>query len=232
MTVSLDGQANDGNPGEGDQVDPSVEILQTTEYDDVITGGPGNDTIDSKDGNDTIDGAGGDDVLRAGDGDDIVHGGSGNDTVQGGFGNDRLDGGPGVDILQGDTLERDVIAIGNDIIDARDGGTADTVDCGIGADIANVDIADTVTSDPAGLCETVNREAGPVTEPPGTRAPTVSHVRQTHRIWRLGSAAATIASTRAVPVGTTFSLRAQRACERQPRVHADDQRSKGERTLR
>ncbi len=94
--------------------------------------------------------------MLGGDGSDTLNGGDGNDTVTGGFGEDRIDGGPGTDTLQGDTLERNVVAIGNDVIEARD-GTADSVDCGIGADVAHVDAVDVLAADPGGLCESVDR---------------------------------------------------------------------------
>ena len=152
--MSLDGVANDGVPGENDNVD--AEAVIGTVFDDTLTGGPGPDRLDGDKGNDTIAGLAGPDTVLGGDGSDTLTGGDGNDTVTGGFGEDRIDGGPGTDTLQGDTLERNVVAIGNDVIEARD-GTADSVDCGIGADVAHVDAVDVLAADPGGLCESVDR---------------------------------------------------------------------------
>ena len=154
VTVSLDGVANDGVPGENDNVD--AEGVIGTVFDDTLTGGPGPDRLDGDKGNDTIAGLAGNDTVLGGDGSDTLNGGDGADTVTGGFGEDRIDGGPGADTLQGDTLERNVVAIGNDVIEARD-GTADSVDCGIGADVAHVDGVDVLAADPGGLCESVDR---------------------------------------------------------------------------
>ena len=154
VTVSLDGVANDGVPGENDNVD--AEAVIGTVFDDTLTGGPGPDRLDGDKGNDTIAGLAGPDTVLGGDGGDTLTGGDGNDTVTGGFGEDRIDGGPGTDTLQGDTLERNVVAIGNDVIEARD-GRADSVDCGIGADVAHVDAVDVLAAHPGGLCESVDR---------------------------------------------------------------------------
>ena len=100
----------------------------------------------------TVRGLGGNDRLVAYDGSDTLEGGDGDDYLEGGFGNDVLDGGAGTDQFMGDRTERDVIAIGNDQIRARD-GVAEQVNCGIGADTATVDAGDAV--DPS--CETVIR---------------------------------------------------------------------------
>lgn len=90
VKVSLDGLANDGATGEGDNIVAAHTIIggsgpdQLTagrgwisligrEGDDVLTGGPGGDFLDGSEGNDT---------LLAGGGRDYVHGGSGNDDLR------------------------------------------------------------------------------------------------------------------------------------------------------
>ena len=57
-----------------------------------------------------------------------------------------LDGGDGTDQFSGDRTETGVIAIGNDDIRARD-GIAEQIGCGIGADVATVDLADVAAPD-------------------------------------------------------------------------------------
>lgn len=78
VTVDLDGQVGDGEPGEGDAVGTDVEWL---------TGGSGNDVLT---GNDDTN------VLRGGPGNDILRGaGGGGDWLFGDAGSDDMSGGPG-----------------------------------------------------------------------------------------------------------------------------------------
>ena len=156
--VSLDGVANDGRPGEGDNVvgieriRPSVvgDYVGADGADDIKIINPGNE------GPSSLTGLGGDDILVAYDFDDVVDGGAGNDTVEGGRGNDTVTGGPGRDTIYGDATSSHCswysckIPFGNDIIQARD-GEADNIDCGIGTDTAVVDTVDVVAN-----CETVD----------------------------------------------------------------------------
>jgi len=87
VTVTLDDVANDGHPGEGDDVASDVEVLVGSIYDDHLTGGVQPNRIDGGLGDDVLNGAGGNDVLEGGgvfvqqDGSDEFHGGPGNDTV-------------------------------------------------------------------------------------------------------------------------------------------------------
>ncbi|PTQ66454.1 Hint domain-containing protein [Celeribacter persicus] len=80
----------------------------TTDYDDTIEAGDGDDIVDAGlgddlvyggDGNDTIDGGVGNDEIYAGAGDDTVTGGDGNDTIYGYEGSDTVDGGDGDDYI-------------------------------------------------------------------------------------------------------------------------------------
>jgi chitodextrinase len=81
VRVTFDGVADDGEPGEGDNVHPDFEELVTTEHDDRVTLAPGQRTsVLTGDGDDVIDlsakGAGikrfGSVDLDCGDGDDTV----------------------------------------------------------------------------------------------------------------------------------------------------------------
>lgn len=152
VTISVDGQANDGEAGEGDNV-IAVEKFTVTANNASITGSDAADDIfvESFTGS-TIRGLGGNDRLVAYDANDTLEGGPGDDFLQGGFGNDVLDGGTGVDQFNGDRTETDVFAVGNDQIRARD-GNREQVSCGLGSDTAEVDTIDVVDSS----CEGIDR---------------------------------------------------------------------------
>lgn len=153
MAISIDGQANDGSPGEGDNVGSDIEAIVGTVVDDVFTGGPGTDTFDGNGGRDTIHGAGGDDDLDGGGGNDQVYGDAGNDKVEGSNGSDAVDGGPGLDQIYGDTGSCSIFCAADpDTLFARD-GERDIVDCGGGADTATVDQLDVVA-----FCVSVDRQ--------------------------------------------------------------------------
>jgi Ca2+-binding RTX toxin-like protein len=111
VVVSLDNVADDGfftvtGPRQ-DNIRSDVEVLIGTNESDTITGSASANSLFGLDGDDTLDGLGGDDTLD---------GAGGNDLLTGGAGLDRLLGG-----------------IGNDVLDARDGVSDTSVDCGAGA---------------------------------------------------------------------------------------------------
>ena len=161
IDVSLDGVANDGRSGEGDNV-TNVEKIWTTAR-GKVAGSAGNDDIylfPAASGS-TILGLGGDDVVKGGDGDETIDGGAGADSVIGGRGNDTLIGGAGPDRIFGDNDAGGCgpiicsIQSGSDTIEARD-GERDVIDCGVGNDTARVDAGDVVSN-----CETVETGGSP-----------------------------------------------------------------------
>jgi Ca2+-binding RTX toxin-like protein len=154
MAISLDGQANDGTPGEGDNVGSDIEEISGTTGNDTFIGSEGADDFSGDQGEDDIHGGGGNDTLFGGGGDDKVYGDAGNDKVQGASGADRVDGGPGSDQLYGDIGSCSVYfcSFDADQLFARD-GERDSVDCGDGADTAHVDQLDVVA-----FCASVDRE--------------------------------------------------------------------------
>jgi Ca2+-binding RTX toxin-like protein len=77
VTVTVGADANDGRPGEGDDVRGDIEQVDGTADDDALTAGPAGT------------------VLNGLDGDDRLAGGAGADQLLGGAGLDRLSGGPG-----------------------------------------------------------------------------------------------------------------------------------------
>jgi Ca2+-binding RTX toxin-like protein len=107
VSVSKDAAANDGEPGEGDNVELDVERITGGVANDSLSGGPDGDMLAGGPGDDRLDGLGGNDDLQ-GDGGlaagtDTISGGAGDDTVQGQAGGDSLAGEAGSDVLDGGT---------------------------------------------------------------------------------------------------------------------------------
>jgi RTX calcium-binding nonapeptide repeat (4 copies) len=117
--VTTDGRANDGAPGEYDNVPRLVRTLNGSAHGDVldargartgvaIYGGAGDDRaftsprdgfIEGSSGADVLHGGSGPDDLIGDEGADVLLGGGGEDDLRGGFGHDLLVGGPGHDVL-------------------------------------------------------------------------------------------------------------------------------------
>jgi Ca2+-binding RTX toxin-like protein len=163
ITLSYDGAANDGRPGEADNVG-GIEKFES-HVNGTFAGGPGDDELfawaNVGEGPSTITGGGGNDKLRGHDNTETIDGGPGNDRVEGGMGNDTLTGGPGEDQIFGDATS-DVCGIyyckipfGNDVINARD-GQMDGIDCGAGEDKVVADAVDVIAPN----CEQVEKGAG------------------------------------------------------------------------
>jgi hypothetical protein len=97
VTVTLDNQANDGQPGEGDNVGSDVENL---------IGGTGDDTLNGDGNPNDIDGGDGGDVINPGGGPDFVDGGTGNDRISARDGaQDRILCGEGNDLAVVDAFD-------------------------------------------------------------------------------------------------------------------------------
>jgi hypothetical protein len=167
LNISFDGVANDGRPGENDNL-VGVEKLDLS-VSGTFAGGPGDDDFfvrSNLDGGDsTVTGGAGNDKLKGHDHVETIDGGPGNDVVEGGYNNDVLTGGPGKDTIFGDSTTDTCnflsckIPFGNDVINARD-GELDTIDCGPGEDRAVVDAIDVVAN-----CEKVEGGGGPGSGP-------------------------------------------------------------------
>ncbi|KAA1420235.1 hypothetical protein F0U44_07390 [Nocardioides humilatus] len=111
VTVTLDGNNDDGVSGEGDTVQTTVENVTAGGGSDTIAGtsaanrligNGGEDTITGGGGNDYLTGNGADDTLTGGDGTDTILGGDGEDTVLEGAvanGADLVKGGTGYDLI-------------------------------------------------------------------------------------------------------------------------------------
>ena len=171
LTVTLGGGADDGRPGEGDDV-RNVERVLTYGPSRLVGTDAGEhlEVVQITSAGELV-GAGGNDTLRGADGPDKLDGGAGDDELDAGFGDDTIVGGPGRDSIAGDRRGGDCGPLwckypyGNDTIDARD-GEQDSVMCGAGQDTVQADAIDVV----AGDCETVTRGAAgapPTTTPAG-----------------------------------------------------------------
>lgn len=90
VDVTLDGVANDGIPGEGDNVLPDTEDVYGTEGPDKLTGNGLDNTLDGNGGNDQIVGGPGADGLFGGEGDDNINSRDGSP--------DSVECGPGTDV--------------------------------------------------------------------------------------------------------------------------------------
>ena len=184
LQVSIDDLANDGSDGERDDVRSDVE---------AVLGGGGPDRLVGSPRGERLDGGGGDDVLDGGPGADTLIGGEGVDTVSyasrtagvsatlgAGAGGEpgegdvidvsveTLRGGAGPDRLVGAVgVANALIGEGGDdlLIATEDGGEADTVVCGAGADRASIDTRDAVSAD----CERVRRDGRVIRPAPAPR---------------------------------------------------------------
>ena len=89
VTVSLNGAADDGAPGEGDNA-VNMEDIAGGDGDDDLTGDGGPNAISGNGGADTLHGGGGADTLNGGEGADTLLGGDGADLFSGGAGEDAV----------------------------------------------------------------------------------------------------------------------------------------------
>jgi hypothetical protein len=97
VTVTIgDSLANDGEAGEGDNLDATVEN---------VVGGSGGDHLT---------GSAGANSLVGGAGDDVLVGGGGNDTLDGGTGTDSFDGGAGIDTIKARDTIAESVACGSE----------------------------------------------------------------------------------------------------------------------
>ncbi|MFC7483609.1 calcium-binding protein [Luedemannella flava] len=106
VNVSLDGTANDGETGEGDNVCATIGGVNASPYADVLSTGTAAARLYGNGGDDRLYGNWGNDKLDGGAGADRLYGGSGDDDLTGGAGADLLDGGLGyADFCHEDALD-------------------------------------------------------------------------------------------------------------------------------
>lgn len=153
VDVTIDGAADDGRPGEGDNVQADVENVKGTAYDDELSGSFAANVLVGSGGNDTFVGYGGSDTFTGGHDEDTVsysdrtssvtvsndgddhdgeeserdNVGSDVESLIGGAGNDSLTGGSGNDTITGGS--GDDVLTGGAGADALHGESGlDTVD--------------------------------------------------------------------------------------------------------
>jgi len=97
VTVRPNGLADDGSPGEGDNVLGSLGSIEGGSGDDTLESGVDAASLAGGPGNDTLVGSPEGESLLGQDGDDDIAAGGGNDSLAGGAGMDLLAGGPGHD---------------------------------------------------------------------------------------------------------------------------------------
>ena len=153
VTLTLGGGADDGRPGEGDNVTNVERVV--VNVGGSITGTDAAEDLEAFQTSNpiTIKAGGGNDIVKAGGGDDTIDGGAGDDFIDAGYGNDTITGGPGRDIIHADLVGNDCGPVwcnypyGNDTVYAQD-GEVDTIDCGIaGNDTVYADPIDNVSDD-------------------------------------------------------------------------------------
>jgi Ca2+-binding RTX toxin-like protein len=111
VNVTLNNAGDDGQPGEGDNVQTVETVFGGSAGDNInlsgtnqrvrIEGNTGNDTLAGGSSHDTLLGGEGDDVLSGNDLNDSLIGGNGNDFLSGNGHSDTLEGGAGADVLDG-----------------------------------------------------------------------------------------------------------------------------------
>jgi Ca2+-binding RTX toxin-like protein len=148
VNVSLDGAANDGVSGEGDNVANDVEAVDGGRGADTLTGNGSANILRGGEGIDDISGMGGVDELRGGDSMDFIDGGAGNDLVFGDNGSDSLRGGADTDQMDGGANDDGLI--GGAGADAMGGGDGtDSVDYSAATVPQTVTVGDGLANDGA-----------------------------------------------------------------------------------
>lgn len=141
VTVRLNGIADDGSAGEGDNVLGAVTALLGGSGDDLLQAGPlssglfggnGDDRLLGSSTRETLNGGAGEDELLAGDGNDYLLGEAGADVLSGGAGLDEASygGGAPVRLSIGDGPNDGVAGEGDDIRD-----DVEALSGGFGADV-------------------------------------------------------------------------------------------------
>jgi uncharacterized repeat protein (TIGR01451 family) len=118
LVIDLDGVADDGEAGEGDNVAADVDVINGGSGNDVITGGAIQNVIDGKGGDDLLDGAGDNDTI---------FGSAGNDTLLGDVGKDSLVGGDDMDTADYSARTAALTIDLDDVDDDGEAGEGDNV---------------------------------------------------------------------------------------------------------
>jgi hypothetical protein len=101
VRATLDRTANDGEPGEGDDLRGSFDAITGGAGADELSAAPSGGELPRGTGGTRLNGAAGDDLLVGGDRPDELNGGDGRDVLLAEGGADRLWGGAGPDRMRG-----------------------------------------------------------------------------------------------------------------------------------
>jgi Ca2+-binding RTX toxin-like protein len=127
INVTMGSGANDGEPGEGDDVAADIEQLSGTQFNDTMVGTANVESFFGGAGKDTLEGREGNDFLDGSDSADTLEGEEGDDQLQGGPRADDFSGGPGQDVVgYGDHVSAVTVTIDNVANDGT-GGESDNV---------------------------------------------------------------------------------------------------------
>ena len=133
VNASLDGVADDGEPGEGDNLSGGVSGVLGGAGNDTIAGGSEVDDLKGGAGDDTVTGGGSQDFLGGGEGDDTLGGDEGDEVFNAEPGRDTVRGGPGFDHMS--YLRSDVPGAVNVTLDDQPGDGLAGENDDIGADV-------------------------------------------------------------------------------------------------
>jgi len=140
VNVTINDVANDGAPGEHDDVRTDIEGVSGSGFADVINGSDDSEFLSGQAGVDTVRGFGGNDFLNGGPDADTIVGGDDNDSMRGGFGAPAADvflGGDGTDgVVYDDRPDASPLSL--TLNDTADDGVAGEND-NIRQDVENVD---------------------------------------------------------------------------------------------
>ena len=158
VRVTLDGRADDGAPGEGDDIGRGVRSVWGTNSRDVLDargargivdlyGNDGDDRLYASSAGGHLYGSAGADILRGGPGPDLISGEWDDDVLTGAGGDDVLDAGTGRNTVGGGPGHDRYTVRGNghDVIHARDGARDDIV-CAVLPRRLDVDAVDRLTT--------------------------------------------------------------------------------------
>ncbi|MFZ1628177.1 MAG: calcium-binding protein, partial [Anaerolineae bacterium] len=129
--------SNDGFGNSDVLVVGTIENVNGSNFDDVISGDGNANRLNGNNGSDTLAGGAGADTINGGNGNDLLAGDGGGDAIYGNAGNDTMNGGDDNDTLVGGTESgpNDDIMNGGNGDDTLSGQVGnDTLDGGAGAD--------------------------------------------------------------------------------------------------
>jgi Ca2+-binding RTX toxin-like protein len=157
VSLTANNAADDGGPGEGDNMAGDIERIDTGEGDDLVAAGPLDNTVFLGGGDDQAFGEAGNDNIQGDEGKDVEHGGTGSDELSGDQDSDQLFGDAGDDFLDADPFTVPTP-------DQFSGGKGlDLIDYGGASDDLRVDLDNQADDGVAGEADNVHSDVEDVT---------------------------------------------------------------------